>query len=173
MTYVRTAVRRNFRWGYLTDEELGTWIDRLMLPEQAKQWIFWAGQLDREYFYRQDLVRYYTTAFRNDVIDDDEFLVSLLAMGLPARETEIIVRTEKVKKKPKPATPVAKAAQKAASDIQKKYITLYLTQYRKDLITDELLEESLLAIGLTADLAEVTVSLEAAKKGVLLPAELS
>jgi len=170
LTYVRTAIRRNYRWGWLTDEELDKWMERLQLPEQAKTWIRYAGQLDREHFYRSDLVTYYKTSYRNDVIDDDELLVSLLAMGLPAREATIIARTERIKKSPKPAKPVATAAQKAAADIQKKYITLYLTQYRKDLISDELLEESLLAIGLTAELAEVTVEIEAAKKGVLLPA---
>jgi len=170
LTYVRTAIRRNYRWGYLTDEELSKWMERLQLPDQAKTWIRYAGQLDREYFYRQDLVTYYKTAYRNDVIDEDELLVSLLAMGLPAREATIINRTERIKKTPSPARPVDTPVQKAAAEIQKKYITLYLTQYRKDLISDELLEESLLAIGLTPELAEVTVSIEAAKKGTLLPA---
>lgn len=164
MTYVRTAVRRNYRWGYLTDKELGEWIDRLLLPEQAKEWIFWAGQLDREYFYRQDLVAYYKTAFRNDVIDDDELLVSLLSMGLPAREATIMVRTEKIKKVPKVRQATEKASEKALSDVQKKYITLYLEQFRKGLIGESKLLESLLAIGITADLAEVTVQLEATKK---------
>jgi len=170
LTYVRTAVRRNYRWGFMDDEDLDKWLDRLQLPEQAKQWISDAGELDRDYFYKQDLVTYYKTAYRNDVINDDQFLISLLSIGLPARESDIIVRTERIKKKPSPVSPVAKAAEKATAELQKKYITLYITQFRKDLINDSRLLESLMAIGLERDLAEVTVSLEAAKKGVLLPA---
>lgn len=169
LTYVRTAIRRNYRWGYLDDKELETWIDRLNLPEQAKEWIFWAGELDREYFYKQDLVAYYKTAFRQDVLDDDELLVSLVSMGLPAREANIIVRTEKVKKTPKPSRQRKKEREKATLDLQKKYVTLYTQQYRKDLITSEQLRHSLLAIDLSPDLAEVTVAIESAKKGQTWP----
>jgi hypothetical protein len=169
MTYVRTAIRRNYRWGYLTDEELTRWIDRLMLPEQAKEWILWAGQLDRDYFHGQNLIRYYKLAYRNDIIDEDELMVSLLAMGQPARETMMTVRTERVRKSPKVRMPVAPAAKKAKTELQKKSITLYITQYRKDLITSEKLLESLLAIGLSAELAEISVDIEAAKKGLPAP----
>jgi len=170
LTYVRTAIRRNYRWGYLTDDELEQWIDRLQLPEQAKKWIKDAGDLDREYFYRQDLQRFYVTAYRNDVLDDDELMVSLIAMGLPARETEIIVRTEKVKKKPKPALPVAAPLKKPLSEVQKKYITLYRDQFRKNLITTDQYTAALLAIGLSAELAEVSVALEETRKAPALPA---
>ena len=169
MTYVRTAIRRNYRWGYLTDEELTKWIDRLMLPEQAKEWILWAGQLDRDYFHGQNLIRYYKLAYRNDIIDEDDLMVSLLAMGQPARETMMTVRTERVRKSPKVSKPVAPAAKKAMTELQKKSITLYITQYRKDLITSEKLLESLLAIGLSAELAEISVDIEAAKKGLPEP----
>jgi hypothetical protein len=169
LTYVRTAIRRNYRWGYLSDEELDSWMGRLNLPEQAKQWIRWAGDLDREYFYRQDLVGYYKAAFRNDVIDDDELLVSLLSMGLPPREASITVRTEKVKRQPKVRAAREKASEKAASDIQKKYVTLYLEQFRKGLIHEGRLLEALLAIGIRDELAEVTVQLESAKKAPVPP----
>lgn len=169
LTYVRTAIRRNYRWGYMGDEELEKWMKRLQLPDEAKQWISDAGELDREYFYKQDMVRYYTTAFRNDVIDDDEFLVSLLAIGLPVRESDIAVRTEKVKKKPKPSQPVTTAAKKATTKVQAKYIQLYREQYRKGLITRDRYLESLLSIGLTADLAEVSVQLEEAKLTSAVP----
>lgn len=170
LTYVRTAMRRNYRWGWMSDEELDSWIDRLKLPAQAKEWIFWAGQLDREHFYKQDLVTYYKNAFRNDVIDEDEFSIGLQSTGLPARESDIIVRTEKVKKKPKPARPVATAVKKPLTEAQKKYVQLYREQYRKGLITEPLYEQSLLAIGLAPELAEVTVALERTKLAPAVPA---
>jgi len=151
MTYVRTAIRRNYRWGYLSDEELDRWMDRLSLPEQAKQWIRWAGELDREYFYKQDLVGYYKLAYRNDVIDDDELMISLLAMGMPPRESYITVQTERVRKKPKAVRQVSAEVKKPLSDVQKKYIQLYREQYRKGLISEQLYLESLLAIGLEPD----------------------
>lgn len=173
MTYVRTAIRRNYRYGYLDDKGLDEWIDKLGLPDEARVWIRWAGQLDIEYFYRRDLVTYYKLAYRNDVIGDDELIVSLTAMGLPARNVMMIVRTERVRKAPKISRPVEKAVTKATSDIQKKTIALYLEQFRKDLISAEQLLESLLAIGLDPEMAEISVDLELAKKGLLPAAELS
>lgn len=171
MTYVRTAVRRNYRWGYLSDEELDTWIDRLMLPEQAKEWISWAGHLDREYFYRQDLQRLYITQYRNDIITNDSLLVALVAMGIPLRDADMTVRIEKARKSPKITRPVTKAATKAVSDVQKKYVQVYIEQYRKDLITAGQLTQSLLAAGLEPELAEVSVLLQQAKKGLKPPTE--
>ena len=169
ITYVRTAIRRNYRWGYLTDEDLDRWMEKMGLPKKAMEWIHWAGDLDKDYFYRRDLENHYVLAFRNDVIDEDELTVSLLAMGLPARHVVLSVRTEKVRKSPKVSTPVSPAAKKAMTELQKKSITLYITQYRKDLITSEKLLESLLAIGLSAELAEISVDIEAAKKGLPEP----
>jgi len=165
-TYVRTAIRRNYRYGYLTEAGLNDWMQKLGLPDEARKWIRWAGQLDIEYFYRRDLEMYYTLAFRNDIIDEDELMVSLLAMGLPAHETMLKVRTERVRKSPKVSTPTTAAAKKAMTEVQKKYVTLYITQYREDLITAERLRESLLAVGLDPELAEVSVALELAKKGL-------
>jgi len=164
MTYVRTAIRRNYRWGFLSDKELSDWMDRLQLPEEAKTWIRWAGALDREYFYRQDLVRLYTIQYRNDLISADEFLVGLVAMGLPLREADITVRIEKARKSPKITRPVIKAAEKAMAEVQKKYVQLYIQQFRNDLITEEMLLQSLLAVGIEPELAEVTVALEHTKK---------
>lgn len=169
LTYVRTAIRRNYRWGYLSDEELDKWMDRLQLPDQAKEWIFWAGELDREYFYRQDLQNYYVTAFRNDLIDSDELLVSLLAMNLPPREASLLMRTEKIRKKPKAQAAVPAAEKAAATKIQSSYISLYREQYKKGLIDEQLYLESLLAIGLDPELAEVTVELDATKRVPALP----
>lgn len=169
ITYVRTAIRRNYRWGYLTDEGLDYWMEKMGLPKEAMKWIHWAGELDHDYFYRRDLENHYVLAFRNDVIDEDELTVSLLAMGLSARHVVLSVRTEKVRKRPKISKPVSPAAKKAMTDLQKKSITLYITQYRKDLITSEKLLESLLAIGLEEELAEISVDIEAAKKGLPEP----
>ena len=164
LTYVRTAIRRNYRWGYLSDEELDKWMDRLQLPEQAKEWIFWAGELDREYFYRQDLQSYYVTAYRNDVINDDELLVGLLAMNLPAREASLLVRTERIRKRPKAQANVPKEQAAPLAKIQSAYISLYREQFKKGYIEESQYLQSLLAIGLDRDLADVTVQLDATKK---------
>jgi len=163
LTYVRTAVRRNYRWGYLSDSDLNKWLDHLQLPDEARDWIKWAGELDRDYFYRQNLVMHYKTAFRQGLIDDDELLVSLLSIGLPARESSLMTRTEVVRRTPKVSRPTSAATKKVASDIQKKYVTLYRDQFRKGLITEDLYLNSLLAIGLDPGLAEVTVELELTK----------
>jgi len=163
MTYVRTAIRRNYRWGYLSDEQLDTWLSRLKLPEQAKEWIRWAGDLDRDYFYKQDLVAYYKQAYRNDLIDDDELMVNLVAMGMPTKDVTLTVETEKAMKKPAPSAPVPAPAKKPTAQIQSKYIQLYREQYRRGLIDEGWYLTNLKALGLDPDLAQATVSLEVTK----------
>jgi len=166
MTYVRTAVRRNYRWGFLTDTELDEWIDRLLLPKQAKTWISWAGGLDREYFYRNDLKDQYKMAYRNDLIDGDELHLSLLLLGLPIRNVREIVTTERIRKSPRVRREAAAPQRAAMSKIQIKHTQLYIEQYRKGLIDKDGLLRSLMAIDIQPELAELTCELEETK---LLP----
>jgi len=166
MTYVRTAVRRNYRWGFLADKELDEWIDRLMLPKQAKTWISWAGDLDREYFYRNDLKGQYKMAYRNDLIDEDELHLSLLLLGLPMRNVREIVTTERIRKSPRVRREAAAPQRAAMSKIQIKHTQLYIEQYRKGVISRDGLLQSLMAIDIRPELAELTCELEETK---LLP----
>lgn len=162
-----------YKEGYITVDRFNELVGELELRPEALLFARRGAELAYLNDYIKDMMSLYIDSFLKDIIDDDELLVSLLSLGMAPQRVWLVVAKARVRKRPKPAKPTTKAAEKAASDIQKKYITLYLQQYRKDLITDARLLESLLAIGMTEDLAEVTVSLEAAKKGLLLPAELS
>jgi len=163
LTYVRTAIRRNYRWGYLSDEDLEKWMDRLSLPEQAKEWIFWAGELDRDYFYKQDLQKYYVTAYQKDVLDEDELMVSLISMGMPARDVALTVRFEKLKKKPKPSADVPAEVKRPLAKIQTTYIQLYREQFKQGLIDSKQYYRSLVAVEIDPELARITVDLDSTK----------
>jgi len=158
-----------YKEGYVTKERFEQMIDDLELRPEAKTFGTMAAELAYLNDYTKDMISLYTDSFLKDLIDDDELLVSLLSLGMTPQRAWLLTAKARVRKRPKPARVSTKAAEKAASDMQKKHVTLYITQYRKDLITADRLLESLLAIGLELDLALVTVSLESAKKGVLVP----
>ena len=180
-SYLKTATRTQrldyyrqgfylYKEGFIDKEGFESMLDELELRPEAKLFCTKAAELAYLNDYIRDMVGYYVDSYIKDLISEDELLVSLVSLGITSERAWLIAAKAKVRKTPKPARPTTKAAEKAVADIQKKYITLYVTQYRKGLITDSRLRESLLSIGLTPDLAEVTVSLEAAKKGLLLPA---
>jgi len=82
----------------------------------------------------------------------------------------LLTAQSKVRKSPKPRRPVSTEQAKATAKLQTKYITLYTTQYRKDLIDEPTFLSNLLQLGIMPELAEVTVAIEQAKKGVVSPA---
>jgi len=159
-----------YKEGYISKEGFERMLDDLELRPMAKTYGARGADLAYLIDMTKDMISYYVDSFLKDIIDDDELLVSLLSLGIVSQRAWLITAKAKIRKRPRPRVPVTKTAEKAASELQKKYVTLYITQFRKDLITSTKLFESLVAIGLERDLAEVTVSLEAAKKGVLLPA---
>lgn len=164
--YYRQAFYQ-YKEGYITEARFDEMLAELELRPEAHHFAKLAADLAYLTDTTRDMIRHYTDSYLKDVIDDDELLVSLVGLGVVPKRAWLMTAQAKIRKQPKPTRKVAAPVKKALSDIQKKYITLYATQYRKELITQERYLESLLAIGLEPDLAEVTVAIEAAKKGIL------
>lgn len=152
-----------YKEGYVTRERFEQMLDELELRPEAKT--FGARSADLAYLidYIKDMISYYVDSFLKDVIDDDELLVSLVSLGLVPERAWLLTARTKLRKMPKPRYPVATAARKVTTKVQTKYIQLYREQFRKGLIDRDRYLESLLSVGLTADLAEVSVQLEEAK----------
>jgi len=157
-----------YKEGYISKEAFDEMLGELEYRPEALHFARRAAELAYLLDHTKDMVSYYVDSYLKDIIDDDELLVSLVGLGITSDRAWLLTAKAKVRKRPKATKPVAKPAQQATYNLQKEYITLYITQYRKDLIDESQLYESLLAIGLESDLAEVTVATETAKKGLLV-----
>jgi len=164
LTYFKTALRRNYRWGFATENDLREGMRDMGLTEEYIGWTKRAGALDREYFLKQDLIRQYELAYRNDVMSGRDFEVALTLLGLPPKTVTTMAVTEKIRKHPRVTHDVDPESERAMAKIQTKYTALYIEQYRKNIIDEAELLESLMAIGVLPELAEVTVDLEATKR---------
>lgn len=159
-----------YKEGYVTREKFEQMLDELELRPEAKTFGARSAELAYLIDYIKDMISYYVDSFLKDVIDDDELLVSLVSLGLVPERAWLLTARTKLRKMPRPRYPVATAAKKVTTKVQTKYIQLYREQFRKGLIDRDRYLESLLSVGLTADLAEVSVQLEEAKMTPAAPA---
>lgn len=155
-----------YKEGYISKEAFDEMLGELEYRPEALHFAGRAAELAYLLDHTKDMVSYYVDSYLKDIIDEDELLVSLVGLGITSDRAWLLTAKAKVRKRPKATKPVAKPAEKATYNLQKEYTTLYITQYRKDLIDESQLYESLLSIGLESDLAEVTVAIEAAKRGL-------
>jgi len=158
-----------YKEGYITHERFEELLVEMELRPEALYFARRGAEMAYLSDYLKDMISLYTDSFMKDLIDDDELLVSLLSLGMAPQRAWLVVAKSKIRKTPKPRRVTITEEQKAAAVIQKKYVQLYIQQFRKELITTEKLLTSLLAIGITRDLAEVTVAIEDAKKGLPTP----
>lgn len=178
-SYLKTATRTQrldlykqgfymYKEGYINKADFNKILDELEIRSEAKSFCIKAAELAYLTDYIKDMLSYYTDSYLKDLIGEDELLVSLVGLGITSERAWLLTAKAKVRKTPKPSKPVAKATEAAIAKMQSEYITLYVTQYRKDLIDEGELLESLLSIDLEPELAEVTVAIEAAKKGLFI-----
>ena len=165
-TYVMTALRRNYRHGFLTEHELTEGIEALEVAPDAIDWIKRAGELDNIYEINTDLVTAYRTAYRNDLITEEECAASLSALGLPPARVDAVVYLEWVRKTPSALRAERKEVEAQWREVQKKYSQVYIECFRRGLITEEQLAGYLIAIGIHEKVATMTARQEAIK---LLP----
>ena len=165
-TYVMTALRRNYRHGFLTEHELTEGIEALEVAPDAIDWIKRAGELDNIYEVNSDLVTAYRTAYRNDLITEEDCAASLAALGLPPDRVDATVYLEWVRKTPSALKAERKEVEAQWREVQKKYTSVYIESFRRGLITEDQLAGYLIAIGIRDKVAKMTARHEAIK---LLP----
>ena len=162
-TYYTTSLRRNFRHGFLTEEELVEGIKALEMAEDAIDWIKRTGELDNIYEVNQDWVTTFKTAYRNDIITEEEMIASLTAIGLPSDRVEGISELEWVRKQPRILEAERKEIETQWREVQGKYSKVYIESFRRGLITEVQLVSYLVAIGIRQRVAAMTARHEVIK----------
>ncbi|MBA7518430.1 hypothetical protein ES705_10500 [subsurface metagenome] len=162
-TYYTTSLRRNFRHGFLTEGELVEGIKALEMAPEAIDWIKRTGELDNIYEVNSDWVTTYKTAYRNDLITEDELRASLSAMGLPKESVTAIIELEWVRKQPRVLAAERKEIETQWREIQAEYSRVYIESFRRGLSTEDQLAAYLAAIGINDKVAMATARHEAIK----------
>jgi hypothetical protein len=163
-TYYSSAMRRNYRHGFMTEDEMVEGIHALELAEDAVDWIKRAGELDNIYEEGTEWITIYKTSYRNDVITESEMRASLSAMGLPASRVDAISELEYVRKLPRVLARERKEIETEWNEIQEEYSRVYIESFRKGLITESALAAYLSAIGINPKVSSMTARHEAVKK---------
>lgn len=163
-TYYTTSMRRNFRHGFMTEDEVVEGIHALEMAEEAVDWIKRAGELDNIYEVNSDLVTGLKLAYRNDLISGDEFTADLAGMGLPRDRIDAIEYLEWVRKEPRLLREEEKAFEAEWREIQKDYAQVYIESFRRGLINEESLSAYLTSIGYHEKVAKMTARHEAIKQ---------
>jgi len=162
-SYYTTSLRRNFRHGFLTETELVEGIRALEMAEEAIDWIKRAGELDNIYEVNQDWVLTFKTAYRNDILTEDEMIASLTAIGLPRDRVQGISELEWVRKQPRILAAERKEFETEWRKIQTAYSRVYIESFRKGLITEGVLAAYLTAIGINDKVASMSARHEVIK----------
>ena len=162
-TYYASAMRRNFRHGFLSESEVEWGVRDLEMAPEGTHWIKRAGELDVIYETFSDLVTAYRTAYRNDIITEGQCLASLAALGLPRVRAEAIVYLEWVRKYPRATKAERAEVEEPWAELQAEYSRAYIESFRRGLITQGELVTCLVAIGIERKVAEVTAFFEALK----------
>lgn len=174
-SYIKSATRTQrmdfyrqafylYKEGYIRPDVFGTLLAGLELRPEGTDFAARAADLAYMLDYTKDFVALYTSEFLKDIITEDELRLALVALGMQIERADLLVRKAAIRKRPKPKQPSPKVGEAALTKVQTKHVSLYTTLYRKGLIEEKTFLANLLQLGITTDLAEVTVALEVAKK---------
>lgn len=174
-SYVKSAVRTQrmdffklsfnlYKEGFISEAKFNTNLDSLEMRKEGVVLAKKAADMAYTFDSTLDMIKLYTDEFKKEVITEEEFSLSLSALGLKPEKIELIVNREKIRKLPKPARGVPREVATQMRKIQSEYIRLYTHQYRKDLVDKDTFLLNLIELGVNPELAEVTVTLEATKK---------
>jgi len=155
-----------FRQGYMEEAAYRATLDRSEATPDRLEMKVRAEKLSALADDIGDLVALYTDQFKKDVITEPELLLALVNCGVTQHKAQILTARAVVAKMPKPAAPSRKEEEAELKKLQTSYSELYRRQYAADLITADGYYSSLLAVGVSAALARVTVELERTKRGI-------
>jgi len=163
MDYYRQAFYL-YKEGFIRKEVFDRLLAALELRPEALDFAKKAADLAYMLDYTKDLVTLYRDQYLKDLISEDELRLAYVALGMPLERADLLVRKAVIRKKPKPAQREKPQVEKAATQLRTKYMSLYRELYRKDLIDEQQYLAYLRQLGITDELAEVTVALEQVKK---------
>lgn len=159
-----SAAMKSYQEGYVDEAQFDWYLRELDLRPEAHDLVKKTCKLTYQHYYVEDLVKLYTDQYMKEVITEGGLWCALASLGLTSEKINLLLEKAKIQKKPKPTQPVKTEYEKQMSELQAKYITLYIEQYRKDVISEQTLFTNLVSLGVVAELATVTVSLEKTRK---------
>ena len=153
-----------FKEGYISRATFKTYLENLDMRPEAQEFAIAGADFAYQYDLFRDLVSAHRTAFRRDLITEDELAASLSALGLNPDRVDAIVYIEWAKKTPSAVKKERKEIAKEWAAVQKKYTTLYIEAFRRDLIDEGDLATYLIALGVKEMVARATARYEAIKR---------
>ena len=151
----------SYKQGYITREQFGTYLDFLDMRPEAKGYATLAADLAYRYGYIGDMVRLLSDTYINDLMTEDDFRLAIFSLGMEERRARLAIQKARIRKIPRVMRETRKEAEKAEREVQRKLQEIYRTYFRDGKITVEQYRGYLEAIGMTPEMAELTVELEA------------
>lgn len=153
----------SYKEGYLGKNQFIAYLDGLQMRPEAKFYAVISADLAYRFDYISDMLGLLTSNYLADLIDDDDLRVAIAALGIEERKASLIFNKARIRKLPKIMRAEKKEAQAVIREAQKKYQDLYRTLYRTGRISEVQYQGYLVALGMTPEMAELTVALEAAR----------
>ena len=163
-TRLITAASVNFRSGYMPESDFRAELEAAGKAPEQVEWKVRAERLSALRDDINDLVKLYTDQYLKDVLTEGDLRVAMVNAGVTPRKADILVARAMIRKYPKPTDPTRAEEERALRAFQTKASQLYKEQYKANLITAGEYLQSLRSIGIRANVAWVTVEIEATKK---------
>ena len=153
----------SFKEGYINRDQFTQYLDALEIRVEARGFAVASAELAYRMDYITDMVKLLTDTYLADLMGDDELRISIQSLGIEERKARLLFQKARIRKLPKVMKAERKEAESAMREAQRKLEALYREQYRKKLITEEQYQTYLIAMGMQPGMAELTVTLEAAR----------
>jgi hypothetical protein len=160
----RIALQYLYTEGYLTEEQFDAQLGPLLLRSEAHSLLKKAARFRYLKAYTDDSVSMFTDMYVKDLIDDEDFSVSLAGLGIAPEKRNLLVTKQVIKKQ-------AKIAKEERADIKKQIRQqqaimqdIYIASYRSGNIDENTLYSALVFAGISAEIATLTVELEKQKR---------
>jgi len=168
----RTQRLDYFRWafncykeGFIDDTVFDKVLNELEFRPEARNFAKKAAFFSYLYDFIKDQIKYYTDSYLKDLITEEELTIHLASLGIAPQRVDFLVKIAKVRKYKKPAKKEKKEIEKIINKARGIYAKAYINLYRKGKINENQLKVYLLQLGISEEIADATVFLEASKKG--------
>lgn len=152
-----------FKEGYIPESTFKGYLDQLEMRPEAQEFAVNGANLAYQYDLYRDLISAHRTAYRNDLITEDEFSASLAALGMTPDRVSALAYIEWVRKTPSAIKKERREIESAWAEVQKKYTQVYIEAFEKGLIGEGQLAAYLIALGIKERVAQATARYEALK----------
>jgi len=174
-SYVKSATRTQridyyrqafmlYKEGYIDAERFKKALEEMELRPEALFFSKKAADLAYLLDFTGDMIKLYIAEYKKDVITLYDLELALSTLVVDPLRASLKARQAQIAKQPKPAKTEKKEAEAAIRELQRKYTSLYILQYRKDEIDEKQLVAYLAAIGIEPELALVTMQIEKTRK---------